>query len=251
MPGSVQRVRDHIGDIGCLERLLHAVVHLLGARPVAAEAVEGELGRVDHAGGDLGHPDRLSVQLEPQGVHEHRLARLRRVVAGPAGIGDLRGRRGDEQGVGVTAARADPVAQERQERRRDELRREHVRLEHPAPVVDGAVFDPVDAAGASRDVHERVQIAGGCQVLGERGDVGRTREVGRERGRSHLGIQRGEPLRAARDADDVPPARAERPDHRLADPGTCPRHHSASGRHGSTLPGRADTHCDVTFPRRC
>ena len=193
-------------------------------------------------------------------MHEHRLPCFRGVVARATRVSGLRGRRRDVQRVGVAASRADPLPQQRKQRRRHELRRQHVRLEHPPPVVGLAVLDAIGAPRAARDMDEGVHVAGGCQVLREGGDVGLSAEVGGERGRTDLGIQSIEPVRATRDADDVPARRPERPHHRLADARARSGHHCSSvprrvlrrrRRHvpHATRPGRAD--CDVTFPDRC
>ena len=89
------------------------------------------------------------------------------------------------------------------------------------------------------------------EVLGERVDIRLAAEVGSEGCRSHLGIQRGEALGPARDADDVPSAGPQGPHRRLADPRTRPGHHSTPRRHAPTLPVRSAADCDVTFPGRC
>mgnify|MGYP002652102718 CR=1 FL=1 len=100
----------------------------------------------------------------------------------------------------LTAARADPVAQERQERRRDELRREHVRLEHPAPVVEVGGGHRVEPFRAARVVHQQVDAVEALDESGYRLVVG---DVELPSGATDFGREFGDAVDPTRADDNV------------------------------------------------
>ena len=253
MARRVERIGDDIRDIGGHQRLLDALVDPLGGIPIASETVERELLGEDHSGSDLGDPDRLAVQLQPEHMGDHGLGGLGCVVTRPAGVGGHCGGGGDEERVRV-AGGCRRLAQLREQGGDEPLRRQDVGLEHPLPVRRLRVLDAVRAARPARDVDERMNGSGLGAPGGERIDVLLTGQVGGERDRAGLALERLQAVSAPGDPDDVPAGRAQRPHHGLADARTRSCHHCTSRYHASTLPriARTRTHrCYVTFPFRC
>jgi hypothetical protein len=139
--------------------------------------------------------------------------------------------------------------------RRHELRRQHVHLEHPPPVVGLAVLDAIGAPRTAGDVDEGVHVAGGCEVLRERGDVGLSvRSAANDAEPTSASRASSRSARRATPTTSQPVARSARtvasPIPELA-PVTTARLFCVAGvvMSHATRPGRAD--CDVTFPDRC
>src|SRR4029450_6850296 len=127
VPGAGRGPGDPVGDVSGGQGL-HAGVDLVGPGLVAAEAGHRELG-LDHAGGDLGDPDRLAVQLQAQGVGDGPDGVLGGGVAGPAGVDLEPGDGAEVDDVGVGGG-----PEQGQEGAGDPQQADHVGVQHDLPV---------------------------------------------------------------------------------------------------------------------
>jgi len=162
-----------VGDVVGGERLGHPGVDRRGLARVAAEAVERELAGLHHAGGDLDHPDRLVVQLQPQRGGQRVRAVLGRDVPAATLVGHEPGRRPHHHD------RARPAGHQRgQQGLGDVQGAEHVHLVHGPPVVRRPVRDLVAAHRPARvgDQHVTPVKRGGQRV--HRGPVGHVQRPG-------------------------------------------------------------------------
>jgi hypothetical protein len=133
-------------------------------------------------GGDLGDPDRLAVQLQPQRVGDRADGVLGGGVADPARVHLEAGDGAEVDDVGVRRR-----LQQRQERAGDAQQADHVGVEHHLPVAVVPLGDRVQAGGQAGVVDQQV---GAAVPLGhgrpERLDRGRLGDVQRQRGGADL-----------------------------------------------------------------
>jgi hypothetical protein len=189
---------DAVGDVLGRQRCVDAGVHRGRAVGVAVEAVEGELVGAHHAGGDLGDPHRLAVELEAQGRGHRGDGVLRRGVAAAALVDAVPGGRAEEDD-GRGAVVGGTGHQRRQQRLSDAQRADHVDVVRALPgrrVARGHGGEVVRAAGV---VHEHAALGHGGAERSHRLRVGDV-ELQRRDGRV-LGGEGGEAVDPARGCD--------------------------------------------------
>jgi hypothetical protein len=188
---------DRLGDVLGAQRS-HVRVDLRGRLLVATEADYGELG-LDHAGRDLGDPDRLPEQLQAQRAQDSPLSVLGGGVPGAAAVDLGGGDAGDGDDVAVTR-----LDQARQQGPGHPHRPQYVRLVHRPPqfLVGLAHWCEPERAAGVVDEH----VAGG-DLRREPGDRLRLGHVQLDCPPADLSRQLLQPLEPA-GAEDNPVAAA-------------------------------------------
>src|SRR5438067_11841310 len=148
---SGNRPDDAIGDVGAGQRL-HALVDRGGPLPVALEADQAEF-RLDHPRGDLGHPNRLPHELEPQRLTDGAHGVLARRVADTARINLEPRYRAEVHDMGAGCA-----PKQREEGFRDPQEADDVRLHHLNPVVIAALGQWLQAGGQPGVVDQHLDL---------------------------------------------------------------------------------------------
>src|SRR5665213_3854092 len=90
---------DAVGDVFRSKWFCDAPVHRCSLLDVPSVSVQAELFGAHHPWGNLGHPNRLTVQFETQGFGERSCAVFRRRVAPATFVDNPAGGRADDYDV--------------------------------------------------------------------------------------------------------------------------------------------------------
>src|SRR5665213_3188723 len=100
---------DAVRNVFCRKWFGDTPVHRRGLLGVPSVSVQAELFRAHHAGGNLGHPHRLTVQFEAQGFGQRSRAVFRGRVAAAALVDNPACGRADDNHVTGSAPIAPPA----------------------------------------------------------------------------------------------------------------------------------------------